>query len=153
MLLFAVAASASVLLCLTIFRRTLAVGYHQWRMNAEYNTIFGAPESAGGGLASHDVTGVDVDAVMNKYTHHRQALVDLGVLSHMSASFPQLASDGTKQQSEARSKFVHRMWNKFPGHRHYYLAGNGTFETWVPIADKPAWKSFIAAEKNGDDER
>ncbi len=151
-LLIAVAAAASVLLCLAVFRHRLTIAYHQWRMNAEYNTIFGDPELVGNGLASYDVTGVDVDAVMDRYTRHRQALVDLGVLFHMSASFPRLPSDGTEQQSKARSAFVNRMWNRFSGHKHYYLAGDGTFETWAPIADKREWKSFMDDEKNRKNE-
>lgn len=151
-LLTGVAAATAILLCLTVFQHPLAAAYHQWRMNAEYNTIFGDPEPAGNGLASYDVTGVDVDAVMERYMHHRKALVDLGVLSHMSASFPRLASDGTVQQSEARSAFVHRMWNKFPGHQHYFLAGDGTFEAWVPVAAKPEWQRFINEENNRDNQ-
>jgi hypothetical protein len=145
-LLLAVAGTAAILLCLTVFRRPLAIAYHQWRMNAEYDTVFGHPEPAGDGLASYDLRGIDVDAVMARYERHRQALVDLGFLCHMSARLPRLASDGTKQQLAARSAFVRRMWRRFPGHKHYYLAPDGTFETWVPVGQKEAWDNFIDAE-------
>jgi hypothetical protein len=55
-------------------------------------------------------------------------------------------SDGTGEQSKARAAFVNRMWNWFPGHKHYYLASDGTFETWAPIAAKSDWESFIDTE-------
>ena len=145
-----VVSAATFVLCLTVFRKPLAVAYHQWRMSAEYNTIFGDPEPVGNGLASYDVTGVDVDAVLERYFRHRQALVDLGILCHVSARFPRLNSDGTEQQSQARSAFVNRMWSRFPGHKHYYLSGDGTFETWMPVAEETAWKNFVDDETRID---
>jgi hypothetical protein len=115
-------------------------------MTAAYNTILGDAEPRSDGLASHDVTGVDVDAVMTRYTQHRQALLDLGVLSHIMARLPHIASDGTEQQSTARSAFLHRMWDRFPGHKHYCLDGDGTFEAWVPVTDTARWEIFVEAE-------
>ena len=117
-------------------------------MTAEFNTIFGDPQPAGNGLASYDVTGVDVDAVMQRYEAHRQRLVDFGVLSQLTASFPELASDGSTSQSDARSDFVQRMWDVFPAHRYYYLDADGGFSTWVPVSDAPRWQQFLDAESS-----
>ncbi len=127
-------------------RKAIQISYHQWRMDSAYNTLFGNPQPVGNGLASHDVTGVDVDSVMNAYETHRELLVGFNVLHHMPASFPNLASDGSVQQSDLRSDFVHRMWQNFPGHKHYYLAGDGSFETWMPIDAKNDWDTFIGSE-------
>lgn len=148
LLLIAVVLTASALLCLTASRRPLEIAYHEWRMSAAYNTIFGDAQPVGDGLASYDLTGVDIDAVLATYTHHRQALVDLGVLSHITVRLPHLDSDGTERQSTARSAFVHRMWDRFPGHKHYYLARDGTFETWAPVADESGWKHFLDGESH-----
>ncbi len=142
----AIAAAATFVLCLTVFRKPLTIAYHEWRLSAEYTTIFGDPKPVGNGLASFDVTGVDVDAVMERYFNHRQALVDLGVLRHLSSTFARLNSDGTQEQSQARSAFVNRMWSRFPGHRHYCLSGDGSFETWISVADETAWIAFIDDE-------
>ena len=124
----------------------IRIWYHQWRMNSAYNTLFGDPEPAGNGLAAHDVTGIDVDSVMNTYETHRNILVELDVLHHAKAELPNLVSDGTREQSDLRSEFAHRMWQKFPGHKHYYLAGDGSFETWIPIDAKNDWNTFIDSE-------
>lgn len=105
----AIFAAATIVLSLTVFSNPLAIAYHQWRMNAEYNTIFGDPQPVGNGIASFDVNGVDVGAVTERYFTHRQALVDYGVLLHLSSTFASLNSDGTKEQSQARSAFVDRM--------------------------------------------
>lgn len=142
----AIATAATFVLCLTLFKKPLTIAYHEWRMSPEYTSIFGDPMPVGDGLASFDVTGVDVDAVMERYFNHRQALVDLGVLHHFSSTFARLNSDGTQEQSQARSAFVNRMWSRFPGHRHYCLSGDGSFETWVPVADETAWIAFIDDE-------
>ena len=139
-------AAATIVLCLTVFSNPLAIAYHQWRMNAEHNAVFGNPTPSGNGLASFDVTGVDVDAAMERYFTHRKALVDYGVLRHLSSTFTNLNSDGTQEQSQARSAFVNRMWSRFPGHRHYYLSDDGSFETWIPVADETAWIAFIDGE-------
>ena len=141
-----IATAATFVLCLTVFRKPLTIAYHQWRMSAEFNTVFGDPQPAGNGLASFDVTGVNVDAVMKRYSNHRQKLVDLGVLRHFSSTFSRLNSDGTQEQSQARSAFVNRIWSQFPGHRHYYLSADGSFETWIPVADETAWIAFIDDE-------
>lgn len=127
-------------------RKSIQISYHQWRMNSAFNTLFGNPQPAGNGLASHDVTGIDVDSVMNSYESHRQRLLELNVLHHAKAQFPNLASDGTKKHSDLRSEFTHRMWREFPGHKHYYLAGDGSFETWIPIDAKNDWDKFIGSE-------
>jgi hypothetical protein len=145
-LICAVAAAATVVICLAVFRKPLTVAYNSWRMNAEYNSIFGHPKPVGDALASYDVTDLDVDAVLERYFRHRQALVNLGALCHVSARFPRLTSKGTEQQSLARSAFVNRMRSQFPGHKHYYLSGDGTFESWVPAAEETAWKIFVDDE-------
>ena len=142
----AIFTAMTFVLCLTVFRKPLTIAYHQWGMNAEYNRIFGDPQPVGNVLATFDVTGVDVDAVMERYFNHRQRLVNLGVLRHLSSTFARLNSDGTQEQSQARSAFVNRMWSRFPGHRHYYLSGDGSFETWIPVADETAWIAFIDDE-------
>jgi len=123
-------------------------------MNSAYNTLFGDPQPVGDGLASYDVTGIDVDAVLADYEAHRQQLVDLNVFAYLQADFPALTSDGTKQQSDARSAFVHRLWDRFPEHAHYYLDGTGSFETWVPIDTANDWREFIGSELDrwNDDE-
>ncbi len=145
-----VVSTATLVLCITLFRKPLAIAYHGWRMSAEYNTIFGDPKPVGNGLASFDVTGVDVDAVLERYFRHRQALVDLGILCHVSARFRRLNSDGTELQSQARSAFVNRMWSRFSVQRHYYLSSDGTFEAWIPVADETAWKIFVDDETRTD---
>ncbi len=127
-------------------RKAIQILYHQWHMNSAYNTLFGNPQPAANGLASNDVTGVDVDSVMNAYETHRNILVEFNVLHHTKASFPNLASDGSKQQSDLRSEFVQRIWQNFPDHKHYYLAGDGSFETWIPIDAKNDWDTFIDSE-------
>lgn len=142
----AILAAATIVLCLTVFRNSLAIAYHQWRMDAEHNAVFGNPTPVGNGLTSFDVTGVDVDVVLERYFTHRKVLVDYGVLRHLSSKFTNLNSDGTQEQSQARSAFIKRMWSRFPGHRHYYLSGDGSFETWVPVADETAWSTFIDDE-------
>lgn len=142
----AIFTSATIVLCLTISSKPLAIAYHQWRMNAEYNTIFGDPQLAGHRLASFDVAGVDIHAVMERYLNHRQKLVGLGVLRHLSSTYASLKSDGTREQSQARSAFVNRMWSRFPGHRCFYLSADGSFETWIPVADETAWIAFIEDE-------
>lgn len=119
---------------ITIFRRPLAVAYHQWRMEAAYNTLFG------------NLTGVDADAVADAYEGHRQSLVDLDALCHLTSSFPSLAADGSEERFSERSAFVDRMWDIFPSHRHYYLAGDGTFGTWVPVDQRQDWERFLAQE-------
>jgi hypothetical protein len=126
---------------------SIRVAYHSWRMNAEFNKIFGEPQLVVHGLAGYNVTGIDVDAVLAKYEAHRQQLVNLKVLAHLQADIPQLVSDGTEQQSELRRQFTTRMWDRFPQHRHYYLAGNGSFETWVPIEIAGDWSDFIKFER------
>ena len=126
--------------------KAIRISYHQWQMISAYNKLFGNPQRAGNGLASHDVTGIDVDSVMKAYETHRNALVELRVLDHVKAHFPNLASDGTRKQSDLRSEFVHRMWETFPGHRHYYLAGDGSFESWIRIDARNDWDYFIGSE-------
>ncbi|WP_146517726.1 hypothetical protein [Stieleria varia] len=115
-------------------------------MNAEFNTIFGNPRPESHGLASYDVTGIDVDAVMQRYEFHRQRLVDLEVLAKLTATFPRLSFDGSAARSDARLDFTHRMWDAFPAHRHYHLDSDGTFSVWVPVSDAPSWKQFLDAE-------
>lgn len=139
---------AFVLLGSFVLRHPIRVGYHTWRMNAELNTTFGDPQPEGIGLASYDVTGVDVDAVMQRYESHRQRLVDLGVLVHLIASLPSLASDGSTSRSDARSDFMQRMWNAFPAHRHYYLDGEGAFSAWAPVSDATRWQQFLDTESS-----
>ena len=117
-------------------------------MNTEFNTIFGAPQLSGNGLASFDVTGIDVDAVMLRYESHRQQLVELGVLAKLTATFPLLASDGSVLRSDARSDFTRRMWIAFPAHRHYYLDSGGNFSTWVHVSDATRWQQFLDAESS-----
>ncbi len=131
---------------ITIFRRPLAVAYHQWRMEAAYNTLFGNPEPAGNGNTRYDLTGVDVDAVVDAYEGHRQSLVDLDALCHLTSSFPCLAADGSEERSSERSAFLNRMRDIFPNHRHYYLANDGTFETWVPVDQRQDWERFLDQE-------
>lgn len=140
------AALLCVVLLVMFITPSVRVTYHQWRMNVAYNTLFGDPEPVGNGLASHDLTGVDVDAVTGNYEFHRTKLVELNVLAHLRIDFPNLATDGSEQRSAARSAFVDRMWDHFPGHRHYYLAGDGSFETYVPVAEKGAWEEFMQSE-------
>lgn len=140
-------AAATIVLCVTVFCNPLAIAYHQWRMNAEHNAVFGNPTPVGNGLASVDETGVDVDAVLERYFTHRKVLVDYGVLRLLSSKFTNLNSDGTQEQSQARSAFINRMWSRFPGHGHYYLSGDGSFETWIPVADETAWNAFIDDEE------
>ena len=139
---------ALVLVGLFVLRHPIRVGYHTWRMNAEFNTIFGDPQPEGNGLASYDATGIDVDAVMQRYESHRQCLVDLGVLAHLTASFPSLASDGSTLRSSTRSDFVRRMWSAFPAHRHYYLDTDGAFSAWAPVSDATRWQEFLDAESS-----
>ena len=111
-----------------------------------YNTIFGDPHPMDDGLASYDVTDMEIDVLMAAYTHHRQALVDLGALSHMSADFPRLVSDGNEEKSAARSVFIDRLSDEFSGHKHYSLAADGSFDAWVPADDRSRWENFVEAE-------
>ncbi len=136
----------AVVVCTAIFQRPLAIAYHKWRMDAEYNTIFGNPEPAVNGLTPYDVTGIDVDAVLESYMHHREVLVDFGVLCHVTASFPSLVSDGSEPRSSARSNFVQQMWAVFPGHQHYHLSSDGHFEAWAPLGQKLEWQRFLQRE-------
>lgn len=136
----------ALLVCGISFQSSIVAAYHSWRMNAEYSTLFGNPQPNGNGLASHDVTGVDVDAVMERYEFHRQCLVDSGDLTLLTGTFPWLVSEGSIESSDARSNFSERMWKEFPLHRHYYLAPDGSFSTWVSNDDALRWQEFIDAE-------
>ncbi len=127
-------------------RASTRIAYHQWHMDSAHNTLFGNPEPVGNGLASYDVTGIDVDSVMANYEFHRQRLVELNAFVHLKANFPALVSDGTQQQSDARRDFVQRMWNQFPVHKHYYLANDGSFQTWVPVGAQNDWNVFFQQE-------
>jgi hypothetical protein len=129
-----------------VFNHAISIAFHQWRMEAAYGSLFGNPEPIGNGLAAFDVSAKDVDAAIANYESHREALVRLNALAHLTASFPELASDGTEDRSEKRSEFVHRMWRVFPGHRHYWLRPDGTFETWVPVTNTKQWKTFLDSE-------
>lgn len=142
----AIVSVASFVLCLTVARKPLTIAYHQWRMNAEFSTIFGESQQVENGLTAFDVTGTDVDVALERYFKHRQNLVDMGSLRHLSSSFATLKSDGTEGQEQARAAFVQRMWSRFPGHKHYYLSGDGSFETWIPVADEAVWNAFIVDE-------
>ncbi len=145
-LIFLVVFALVAIACIAIFRRPLAIAYHQWRMEAAYNTIFGDPEPASGGLTRYDVTDVDVDAVLEAYEGHRQSLIDLDALRHLTSSFPSLAADGTEERLAERTAFLSRMWDVFPNHRHYYLANDGTFKTWIPVEQRPDWERFLDRE-------
>ena len=136
----------AAIVCGLAFKRHLLVAYHHWRMEAAYGSLFSNPQPVGDGLAAFDVTATDVDAALESYKSHRQALVDLGALAHVRSSFPRLASDGTGIRSEDRSAFVERMWDVFPSHRHYYLAPDGTFDSWVPIGTEQRWRQFLDGE-------
>ena len=128
-----------------IFRYQILIAYHSWRMDAEFNTLFGDPQLEDNGLASFDVTGIDVDAVLLRYEAHRKRLVELGVLEKLSETLPQLASDDSVSRFEARNEFTKRMLDSFPGHRHWHLDSAGTFSTWVPVSDASRWQQFIDA--------
>lgn len=132
--------------CIAIFRRPLAIAYHQWRMEAAYNTLFGNPEPADNGNIRYDLTGVDADAVVDAYEGHRQSLVDLDAVRHLTCTFPSLAADGSKERFSERSAFLDRMQDMFPNHRHYYLANDGTFEAWVPVDQRQDWERFLDQE-------
>lgn len=132
--------------CIAIFRRPIAIAYHQWRMEAAYNTLFGNPEPAGNGDTRYDLTDVDADAVVDAYEGHRQSLVDLDALCQFTSSFPSLAADGSEERLSERSAFLSRMQDIFPNHRHYYLANDGTFEAWVPVDQRQDWERFIEQE-------
>ena len=148
----------SVLLLVAVFaaivwlnRHAVAVAYHRAAMNSAYNRLFGNPEPAGNGLASHDVTGVDVDAVLARYTGNRQRLVDLGVFIHLTEELPHFAVTSDESSHGHRSEFVRRMWDEFPGHKHYYLSSDGTFEVWDIAENENRWKEFVDSERNGED--
>ena len=128
------------------FSSSVRIPYHEWQMEAAYESLFGNPEPVGDGLARFEVTATDVDAALESYQLHRTALVDLGALVHMQRKFPRLASDGSKTASKERSEFVRRMWDQFPGHRHYWLAPNGTFETWASASTVRSWSEFLDRE-------
>lgn len=132
--------------CMTVFRRPLTIAYHTWRMDAAYSTIFGDSEPFTDDIAVYDVTGIDVDAVLSNYQLHRTALVELGALSHVTAHFSHLGSDGSHSRLNVRTEFLKRMWVEFPGHKHYYLAPDGTFETWAPVAEQSKWEEFVERE-------
>jgi hypothetical protein len=38
------------------------------------------------------------------------------------------------------------MRNHFPGHRYYFLADDGSFETWIPVDAKNDWAKFAKSE-------
>ncbi len=141
--------AAVALLCVAVFRRPLRIAYHQWRMNAAYNTLSGDPQPMDDILAWFDETGVAVNPVFARYTRHRQALVDLGVLSQITVRFPHLYCDAGDEQFSKCSAFMRRMQDRFPGHKHFYLDGQGTFGTWVPVAERQEWETFIDAELLG----
>ena len=147
LLAFSLLAIAAVL-CSTVFKRSLAVAYHQWRMEAAYGSLFSNPQPVGNGLARYDVTATDVDAAIKSYESHRQSLVELNALAHVTTSFPHLANEGTDRRVDTRSAFVNRMWDVFPNHRHYWLAPDGTFEAWVPASKEHNWKTFLNGESN-----
>ena len=146
LLLAVFAAIVIACVCFAVFNRSISIAFHHWRMEAAYGSLFGNPQPIGNGLAAFDVSAKDVDAAIAKYESHREALVRLNVLAHVTASYPELASDGTEDRSEKRSEFVRRMWRVFPGHRHYWLRPDGTFETWVPVKDAKEWKAFLDFE-------
>jgi hypothetical protein len=129
-----------------VFWNSLTISYHHWRMNSAYNTLFGNPQPTGNGLASNDVTDIDVESVIKTYESHRTTLVGLGALHHAQFAFPNLAANGTIERSILRSDFADRMWQRFPNHKHYYLADDGSFETWIPIDAKNEWNKFEKSE-------
>ena len=65
-----------------------------------------------------------------------------------SVSLPRLASDGIEQQATARYAFVRRMWQRFPGHEHYYLAADGTLEVWGLVDGQKNWDEFLDTESD-----
>lgn len=131
---------------ITVSRRAVRIAYHEWRMEAEYGSLFGNPEPVGNGLARFDVTATDVDAALHSYQLHRTALVDLGSFVRMEREFPRFVNDGSETASRARSAFVQRIWDQFPNHRHYWLAPDGTFETWAPASTERSWTEFLDGE-------
>ncbi len=135
-----------MVICLATTHRMLSVAYHRWRMQVAYGSLFSNPQPIGNGLAAFDVAATDVDAAVASYERHRQALVELGSLAHIQTVFPMLATDGTERRLDERSAFVHRMWKDFPDHRHYCLAADGTFESWVPVHDEQLWRQFLDGE-------
>ncbi len=142
----AIVSAASFVLCLTVARKPLTIAYHQWRMNAEFSTIFGESQPAENGLTAFDVTGTDVDVALERYFKHRQKLVDMGSLRQLSSSFATLKSDGTEGQEQARAAFVQRMWSRFFWSQTLLLIGDGAFQTWIPVAEEAAWGAFIVDE-------
>ena len=132
-------------------RRELSIAYERWAMNSAYNQLFGNPQPIGTGLAAHDVSGIDVDAVMSRYTRHRQRLVELGCFFHLRKSIPHLAVTTDENSHRHRSDFVERMGNQFPQHKHYYLARDGTFEVWDIAENETEWRVFLATEQKRDD--
>jgi hypothetical protein len=132
-------------------RREISIAYERWAMNSAYNQLFGNPQPIGNGLAAHDVSGIDVDAVMSRYAHHRQRLVELGYFSHLRESLPHLAVTSDESSHRQRSDFVERMWGEFPQHKHYYLARDGAFEVWDVAENETDWSAFLATEQKRDD--
>jgi len=125
----------------------LEIAYYVSQMNAAYDKIFGNPDTFVNGLAGKDVTGIDVDAVMEEYTYHRQRLVELGRFGYLHEIFSSLAVSESPQSHERRREFVNRMWRTFPYHKHYYLSPEGGFEAWDEADRQEAWDEFIVAER------
>jgi hypothetical protein len=139
-----------VVLCAVVVwscRRELSIAYERWAMNSAYDQLFGNPQPIGNGLAAHDVSGIDVDAVLARYTRHRQRLVELGYFCHLRESLPHLAGTADPSSHLQRSELVQRMWKRFPQHKHYYLSPDGTFEAWDVVENEADWKAFLAAER------
>jgi hypothetical protein len=143
----------SVAICAVVgwlYRHELSIAYERWAMNSAYNDLFGDREAIVNGLARYDVSGIDVDAVMARYTRHRQRLVELGYFCHLRESFPHLSVTSDQSSHDQRSDFVQRMWVEFPQHRHYFLSRDGTFEVWDVVGNENEWKAFLAAEMMRD---
>jgi len=137
--------STTCLVGALVFNHPLQVAYHNWRMHADFNRVFGKPQSTDG-LTSIDVTNIDVNQVLGSYASHRDSLVSLGTLSHLSGSYPWLKSDGSLERSKARSEFAERMWQRFPDYRFYQLDEDGLFSVWAPTRDKDQWQAFLDSE-------
>ena len=120
-------------------------------MDAAYYTIFSNPVRTANGVAGSDLDGIDVEAVLATYISHRQSLVDLGVLKHLTAHSQHLVFDGSVQHTNARSIFEDRIWAEFPGHKHYFLAPDGKFETWAPLNEESQWQQFLEDENRRTD--